>query len=52
VVAATGGAAYAIAAAFADRLVILTAAPGLLFFVVLRCANGRQAGPRCPPRCC
>ena len=52
VVAATGGAAYAVAAAFADRLVILTAAPGLLFFVVLRCANGRQAGPRCPPRCC
>ena len=33
VVAATGGAAYAVAAAFADRLVILTAALGLLFFV-------------------
>src|SRR5262249_33461685 len=33
VIAATGGAAYAISAAFADRLLILTAALGLLFFL-------------------
>jgi Protein of unknown function (DUF2955) len=33
VIAATAGAAYAVAAAFADRLLILTAALGLLFFV-------------------
>jgi hypothetical protein len=32
VIAATGGAAYAVAAVFADRLLILTAALGLLFF--------------------
>jgi len=33
VIAATGGAAYAVAAVFADRLLILTAALGLLFFL-------------------
>ena len=33
VIAATGGAAYAVSAAFADRLLILTAALGLLFFL-------------------
>jgi DUF2955 family protein len=33
VIAATGGAAFAVAAAFADRLLILTAALGLLFFL-------------------
>ena len=33
VIAATAGAAYAVAAAFADRLLILTAALGLLFFL-------------------
>jgi Protein of unknown function (DUF2955) len=33
VIAATGGVAYAVAAVFADRWVILTAALGLLFFV-------------------
>src|ERR1700758_3265214 len=33
VIAATGGVAYAVAAVFADRGVILTAALGLLFFV-------------------
>src|SRR5215471_19262091 len=33
VMAATAGAAYAVAAAFADRLLILTAALGLLFFL-------------------
>src|SRR5262249_9412370 len=33
VIAATAGAAYAVAAAFADRLLILTTALGLLFFL-------------------
>jgi Protein of unknown function (DUF2955) len=33
VIAATGGAAFIVAAAFADRFVILTAALGLLFFL-------------------
>src|SRR5215831_9978547 len=33
VIATTGGAAFAVAAAFADRLLILTAALGLLFFL-------------------
>lgn len=33
VIAATGGVAYAVGAAFADRIVILLAALGLLFFV-------------------
>src|SRR6516164_5809327 len=33
VIALTGGAAYAVSAAFADRLLILMAALGLLFFV-------------------
>jgi hypothetical protein len=33
VIAATGGAAYAVAATFADRLLMLTAALGLLFFL-------------------
>jgi Protein of unknown function (DUF2955) len=33
VIAATGGAAFAVAAIFADRLLILTAALGLLFFI-------------------
>src|SRR5215469_1902405 len=33
VIAATGGAAYAVSAVFADRLLVLTAALGLLFFV-------------------
>src|SRR5215217_6690515 len=33
VIAGTGGAAFAVAAAFADRLPILTAALGLLFFL-------------------
>src|SRR6516162_1440376 len=33
VIAATGGAAYAVSAAFADRLLILMAALGLLFFL-------------------
>ena len=33
VIAGTGGAAYAVAAAFADRLLLLTAALGLLFFL-------------------
>src|SRR6516162_3085129 len=33
VIAATGGVAYAVAAVFADRLLMLTAALGLLFFV-------------------
>ena len=33
VIAGTGGAAFAVAAAFADRLAILTAALGLLFFL-------------------
>jgi hypothetical protein len=33
VIAVTGGAAFAVAAAFADRLLILTAALGLLFFL-------------------
>ena len=52
VIAATGGAAFAVAMVFADRLLPLTAALGLLFFLVLRCANGRRAGPRFPPPCC
>jgi len=33
VIAGTGGAAYAVAAAFADRLLLLTAALGLMFFL-------------------
>src|SRR4051812_44474032 len=33
VIAGTGGAAFAVAAAFADRLLMLTAALGLMFFV-------------------
>src|SRR5690349_19913300 len=33
VIAVTGGAAFAVAAAFADRMLLLTAALGLLFFV-------------------
>jgi hypothetical protein len=33
VIAATGGAAFAVAATFGDRLLILTAALGLLFFI-------------------
>ena len=33
VIAGTGGAAFAVAAAFADRLLVLTAALGLLFFL-------------------
>jgi hypothetical protein len=33
VIAATGGAAYAVSAVFADRILMLTAALGLLFFV-------------------
>jgi hypothetical protein len=33
VIAGTGGAAFAVSAAFADRLVVLTAALGLLFFL-------------------
>src|SRR5215472_2058704 len=33
VIAGTGGAAYAVSAAFADRVLILTAALGLLFYL-------------------
>src|SRR5215471_14634763 len=33
VIAGTGGAAFVVGAAFADRLLVLTAALGLLFFV-------------------
>jgi Protein of unknown function (DUF2955) len=52
VIAATAGAAYAVAAAFADRLLILTLRSGCCSSLVLRCANGRRAGPRFPLRCC
>src|ERR1700756_5257953 len=48
VIAATAGAAYAVAAAFADRLLILTAALGLLFFLgvaVRERAAGRPSLP-------
>src|SRR5262249_31522619 len=48
VIAATGGAAFAVAAAFADRLLILTAALGLLFFLgfaMRERAAGRPALP-------
>ena len=52
VIAATGGAAYAVAAAFADRLVILTAALGLLFFVGFAMRERAAGDPRSPPPCC
>jgi hypothetical protein len=48
VIAATSGAAYAVGAAFGDRLLILTAALGLLFFIgfaVRERAAGRPALP-------
>ena len=35
-----------------NRLLILMAALRLLFFMGLRCANGRRAGPRSLPPCC
>src|SRR5215831_2391424 len=41
VITATAGAAYAVSAVFSDRLLILMAALGVLFFIGLRCANGR-----------
>jgi len=48
VIAATGGVAFAVAAAFADRLLMLTAALGLLFFlgfVMRERAAGRPSLP-------
>jgi hypothetical protein len=48
VIAATGGAAFAVAAAFADRVLVLTAALALLFFVgfaMRERAAGRLALP-------
>ena len=47
VIAATGGAAYAVAAVFADRLLMLTAALGLLFFTgfAMRERAGRPSLP-------
>jgi hypothetical protein len=48
VIAGTGGAAFAVSAAFADRLVVLTAALGLLFFLgfaMRERATGRPSLP-------
>ena len=48
VIAAMGSAAYAVAAAFADRLLMLTAALGLLFFLGFAMRE-RAAGRPSPP---
>src|SRR6516164_9199588 len=48
VIAATGGAAYAVSAAFADRLLILTAALGLLFFVGFAMRDRAAGRPSLP----
>src|SRR6516162_9467684 len=48
VIAITGGAAYAVTAAFTDRLPMLTAALGLLFFVFCDARTG--GGPTLAPR--
>src|SRR5215472_17605519 len=47
VIAGTGGAAYAVSAAFADRLPILMAALGLLFFLGFAMRTG--GGPALAP---
>ena len=44
VIAATGGAVFAVSAVFADRLLILTAALGLLFFLGFFAMRERAAG--------
>src|ERR1700756_3668179 len=48
VIAATAGAAYAVAAAFADRLLILTAALGLLFFLGVAMRERAAGRPSLP----
>jgi len=48
VIAATGGAAYAIAATFADRLLMLTAALGLLFFLGFAMPDRAAGRPSLP----
>jgi len=48
VIAATGGAAYAVSAAFADRLLILTAALGLLFFLGFSMRDRAAGRPSLP----
>src|SRR5215472_1083393 len=52
-VAGTGGAAFAVTAAFTDRLLLLTAALGLLFFVgfAMRERPARLPGPRALQEC-
>ena len=48
VIAGTGGAAFAVAAAFADRLLVLTAALGLLFFLGFAMRDRAAGRPSLP----
>jgi hypothetical protein len=48
VIAATGGAAYVVAATFADRLLMLTAALGLLFFLGFAMRDRAGSRPSLP----
>ena len=49
VIAGTGGAAFAVAATFADRLLVLTAALGLLFFLGFAMRDRAAGRPSLPP---
>ena len=52
VIAATGGVTFAVGAAFADRLLILMAALGLLFFLGFAMRDRAAGRPSLPAPCC